>query len=250
MFEQVELKVEAGIGTVRLNRPERLNAINPDLLRDLEGALRVALKDPKVEVILLCGAGRAFCAGNDLKDFADQEDTAAAARRIVGQYQTITKLIMTGDKIVVGAIHGWAVGGGLEWALNCDMAIVGKGTRFFFPETQLGLFVTGGVTSILPNLVGLQKAKELILLGAQFDAATAYDMGMISRVVPDEDVLEVARSTAMEIAALPALARRNVKSVLNKAFQLPLDEALGLETEAAVAATLDPEAKKRTANVV
>ncbi len=154
------------------------------------------------------------------------------------------------DRIVVGAIHGWAVGGGLEWVLNCDIAVMAEGCRCFFPETSLGVFVTGGVTSILPNVVGLQKAKELILLGDRFTAGQAAEWGLVARLASDEDYLEVGRSIAARIRDLPRIARQNVKKVLNRSFQLPLGEAMALETQATVEGFRDPATAGRIAGVI
>lgn len=247
MFETVKLGVADGIAEIALNRPHRLNAINPALLRDFAAALRAAQGDPAVAVVLLRGEGRAFCAGDDLKEFEEQSGGPEATRAYVEEIQEITRLLLGGDEIVVGAIHGWAVGGGLEWVLNCDLAVMAKGCRCFFPETSLGLFVTGAVSTILPNLVGLQKAKELILLGDRFTAPEAHEWGLVSRLASDEDYLAEAQEIARRVAALPAHARRNVKRVLNRAFQLPIAEAMALETEATVEGFLHPETARRIA---
>ena len=240
MTKTVLLSVAGGVAEVRLNRPDRLNAINPDLLRDFADALRAAQADPAVAAIVLAGEGRAFCAGDDLKEFGEQSTGPAETRVFIENIQEITRLMMNGEKIVVGGIHGWAVGGGLEWVINCDIAVMAEGCRCFFPETQLGVFVTGGVTTLLPNMIGLQKTKELILLGDRFTAAEAHRMGLVARVVPDGQHETVARELAARIADLPAIARRNVKAVLNKAFQLPLEQAMALETDATVEGFLDP----------
>ena len=105
------------------------------------------------------GAGRAFCSGQDLKEFDHQSEGEAEARAYIESIQDITREMVLGEKMIVGAIHGWAVGGGLEWLINCDLAILAAGTRCFFPEISLGVFVTGGVTTLLPKLVGLQKSQ-------------------------------------------------------------------------------------------
>jgi enoyl-CoA hydratase/carnithine racemase len=250
MSDTVLLEVSGRIAHVKLNRPERLNAINPALLDDFADKLQQALDDGEVDVILLSGEGRAFCAGDDLKEFEEQAIDAEGTRVYAEQIQKITKLIVLGDKIVVGAIHGWAVGGGLEWVINCDIAVAGEGARFFFPETRLGLFVTGGITAMLPSLVGLQRAKELILLGEKFDAGQAREMGIVSRVVPDVDVLDTARALADDIVTLPAIARRNVKTVFNRAFQQPIEDVLALEVDATVEGFLDPDSKRRVADAI
>jgi enoyl-CoA hydratase/carnithine racemase len=236
-----------GVRTVTLNRPERLNAINPELLADLKAALAGANNDPDTGCILLRGAGRAFCSGDDLKEFEDQAGTEAETTRYVEDIQDITREIVLGDKMVVGAIHGWAVGGGLEWMINCDLVLVGEGARFFFPEISWGLFVTGAVTALLPRLVGLQKAREMILLGERFGAAEAVEWGLALRALPEADLSDAAHAVARRIADLPQGAVGDLKRTLNKSATLDAEGAMALETQATVRGFLDPETARRIA---
>jgi enoyl-CoA hydratase/carnithine racemase len=234
-----------GVRVLTLNRPQRLNAINAELLEDLNAALDAAGRDDGIRAIVLTGAGRAFCAGDDLKEFEGQSGDAATTRAYAERIQDVTRAIIGGDKPVVGAIRGWAVGGGLEWVINCDFAVAAEGTRFFFPETTLGVFVTGGVTFLLPRIVGLQRTRELILLGERFDAAEALAWGLVWKVVPDSELLPTALATARRIAALPTGPVRDLRRIL--ARNATLDECLAAETEAAVRGFLDPETAKRVA---
>jgi enoyl-CoA hydratase/carnithine racemase len=236
-----------GVRVVTLNRPQRLNAIVPALLEDLIAALQAADRDPAVRAIVLTGAGRAFCAGDDLKEFGSQSTDEATTRAYIARIQDVTRAIVLGDTPVIGAVRGWAVGGGLEWAINCDFAIAAGGTRFFFPEIALGVFVTGGVTALLPRLVGLQRARELILLGERFDAAQARDWGLIWKVVPDADLMPEALNLARRIAALPPGPVRDLKRILARWGGGGLEAALAAETEATVRGFLDPETAKRVA---
>ena len=146
-----------------------------------------------------------------------------------------------GDKPVVGAIRGWAAGGGFEWAINCDFTIWAEDARAFFPEVSLGVFVTGGVTAILPAMVGLAKAREMLMLGETYAAADLHAMGLAFRVVPDADVETEALVLARRLADLPQTSFRQMKRILARVATGPLDEALSLETEATVAGFLDPE---------
>jgi enoyl-CoA hydratase/carnithine racemase len=245
---QTVLTEEAGEGVrvVTLNRPQRLNAIVPALLEDLIAALQAADRDPAIRAVVLTGAGRAFCAGDDLKEFASQSADEATTRAYIERIQDVTRAIVLGDTPVIGAIRGWAVGGGLEWVINCDFAIAAEGTRFFFPEIALGVFVTGGVTALLPRLVGLQRARELILLGERFDAAQARDWGLIWKVAPDAALIPEALALARRIAALPPGAVRDLKRILARQAG-DLEAALAAETEATVRGFLDPETAKRVA---
>jgi enoyl-CoA hydratase/carnithine racemase len=238
--------VEGGLRILTLNRPHRLNAILPVLLEDLVAALQDADGDDSVRAIVLTGAGRAFCAGDDLKDFDAQTGDESSTRAYIERIQDVTRAIMLGSKPVIGAIRGWAVGGGLEWVINCDFAVAAAGTRFFFPEISLGVFVTGGVTLLLPRLVGLQRARELILLGERFDAAQAHAWGLVWKVVPDGELMTEALALARRIAALPAERARDLRRILaGEAGRL--EAAMAAETEATVRGFLDPETARRVA---
>ena len=235
----------AGVRKISLNRPERLNAIVPALLEDLIAAIAAADRDPDTRAIVLSGEGRAFCAGDDLKDFAAQIADPATTAAYVERIQDVTRAILFGDTPVVGAIRGWAVGGGLEWMIDCDVAIAAEGTRFFFPEVSWGLFVTGGVTHLLPRLIGLQRARALILLGERFDARQALDWGLLHAVVPDEALLAEATALAQHLAALPPGPVKALRRIL--AGEGGLEVAMAAESRATVAGFLDPETAKRIA---
>jgi enoyl-CoA hydratase/carnithine racemase len=236
---------ECGLRVITLNRPHRLNAITPELLDDLVAALIAANRESSVRCIVLTGAGRAFCAGDDLKEFDDQVGDVSETRAYVERIQDVTRAMMFGEKPVVGAIRGWAAGGGLEWVINCDFAIAAKGTRFFFPEVSLGVFVTGAVTALLPAIVGLRRAREMIMLGEKFDADQALSWGLLRQVTEDADLMPEALSLARRIAALPPGPVRDLRRSLVP--RAALEAAMEVETEATVRGFLDPETAKRAA---
>lgn len=236
-----------GVRKISLNRPHRLNAIQPELLDDLVAALTEADRDDAIRAIVLTGEGRAFCSGDDLKDFADQVSDEAGTTAYVERIQDVTRAMVLGHTPVVGAIRGWAVGGGLEWVINCDFALAAEGTRFFFPEVSWGLFVTGGVTELLPRLIGLQRTRELILFGEKFDAAQAHDWGLIRDVVPDAELLPKAVDLAKRIAALPTGPVQDLRRILTRPTGAGLEAAMALETAATVKGFLDPATAKRIA---
>ena len=247
MNEPVLSSVAKGVCTVTLNRPARLNAINPDLVAALDRALRAAHHDPETRAIVLRGAGRAFCSGDDLIDFPQQATSEAVARRFVESLQEITRLIVKGEKIVLGAVHGWAVGGGFEWALNCDLLLMAEGTRCFMPETRLGMVPTGAASALLPRSVGRHRALALILLGEQIDATQALEMGLAWRVVPEADLFDEAQAKAERIASLPPRGVLDTKRLLSPSSAASLEEALARETEAVVSAFVSPETAARVA---
>ena len=234
-----------GVRVVSLNRPHRLNANVPDMLDQLVEAIDAANGDSAIRAIMLTGNGRAFCSGDDLKEFDSQATGEPSTTAYVERIQDVTRSIVFGDKPVVGAIRGWAVGGGLEWVINCDFAIAADGTRFFFPEISWGLFVTGGISEILPRLVGLQRAREMILLGEKFDARQAQSWGLLRDVVADKDLMPTAVTLAKRLAALPAGPVRDLRRIFAGREGLGFEAAMAAETKATVRGFLDPETAKR-----
>ncbi len=232
--------LDDGVRTITLNRPERLNAMNRQLIDDVADAFTDAHEDAGTKSIIFTGAGRAFCAGDDRREHVQPRDEAEA-RDVVNAIQRATKAIILGPKPVVGAINGWAVGGGFEWAINCDFPIWADSAKGFFPEVSLNIFVTGAVTSFLPALVGLLKAREMLFLGDRYDASALHQLGVAWRVVPDSELMATANEVATRLAGLPSLAARAMKRVLNQTASTDLEAALRLETEATVAGFLDPE---------
>lgn len=229
-----------GVRTITMNRPDRLNAMNRQLIDDVAVAFDDANADESTAAIIFTGAGRAFCAGDDRREHAHPENEAQAAD-LVEAIQRATVAIAFGAKPVVGAINGWAVGGGFEWAINCDFPIWAASARAFFPEVSLNLFVTGGVTSLLPALVGLNTAREMLFLGERYDAATLHRLGVAWRVVPDDQLIESAEQVARQLAALPPLSVRAMKRVLNETASTNIRTALDRETRATIDGFMDPE---------
>jgi enoyl-CoA hydratase/carnithine racemase len=236
-----------GVRLLTLNRPGRLNAITGELIEDLNVALGAAHQDPDIRAIVLTGAGRAFCSGDDLKDFESQLGSEQKVHAYVDRIQDVSRSILLGDKPVIAAIHGWAVGGGLEWAINCDLTIAAEGSRFFFPEITWGLFVTGAVTTLLPSMIGAQKTRELLYFGERFDAAQALQWGVLWKVVPPEQLLTEAIEVARRIAGLPARPVKDLKRILARSAS-SLEDVLAAETAATVRGFLDPESAKRVAS--
>lgn len=250
MFETVTYRLDDAVATIALNRPERLNAINAALLRDLKAALDAANADEKVRAILLTGHGRAFCAGDDLKEFDEQAAERSATRAYVESIQNITRALVLNEKVVVGAVRGWAVGGGLEWTINCDFAVVAEDARFFFPETSLGVFVTGAVTALLPGMIGLQRARRLILLGERFTAGEAEALGFDWEIVPEPELDTRARALAERVAALPQGSVGRLKRALAMSPYGGLEAAMAFETSATVDGFLDPESSERARRTI
>lgn len=237
--------IEGPIAWVKLNRPERLNAMNRQLVDGLSEALAAAEADEGVRAIVLHGEGRAFCSGDDLKDLDAQTASEAATQDWVEAIQAVTLQIMQSRKIVIAAVHGWCVGGALEWVINCDFRLFAENTRWFFPEVTYGLFVTGGVTALLTKQVGPQVTKGLLILGERHDAKKALEVGIAWKIVADDRLLSEARQLALTIATRPAAAVADVKRAINDGFHSSLEDAMAQETAATVRGFLSPEAQAK-----
>jgi enoyl-CoA hydratase len=243
-LETVLYEVRDGIAHIRLNRPHRLNAMVPRLMRDLHQALQAAANDPVVRVVILSGEGRAFCAGDDLKESARGHGDVAQIREFVNEIQQVTVDMKSMPKPIIGAIHGYAVGGGCELALDCDLVVAAEDAKFGFPETGVGLFVTGGVTHLLPRAVGLARAKELIMTGEFFDGREAQRLGLVNRAVPGDQVMPVAEALARTIMAKAPIPIAMAKSALESGAQSDLTTAMALETASTVACFLTEDAQE------
>ena len=241
----VTLQRDGAVSVVTLNRPERLNAIGLPLLHELRAALQAAQDDADTRAIVLTGAGRAFCAGADLKDEAP-DGSADRGAQMGEATQHITRAIVGGPKLVVGALHGYAVGAGLEWLLNCDLVVASDELVAFFPEMQLGHFVTGGVTHLLPQALGHQRAMELLVLGERLSAARLHDLGLVNRVVPRDQLLPTAMDLARCVAERSPLATRLLKQAL-VGDSAALAAALRNEQTAAARCFDDPDTARRIA---
>ena len=241
MSETVLSIDDGGVCVITLNRPARLNAINPALLAGLNAALARADGDERIGAIVLTGAGRAFCAGDDLveqrsMDAADD----AAIRGFVGAIQQVTRHLMFGDTPVVAAVRGWAVGGAFSWPVNCDFSVWSDDARAFFPELKIGLYPSGAVTCLLPLQVGPALAREMLYTSRKYTAAELLDCGLASEVVPGDRLLDAAIKRAQALAALSAPARRALKRGLVGPHRAAIESALDSETEAVVATMRDP----------
>jgi len=246
-MQYVTLASEGPVSVVTLNRPERLNAIGLELLQDLHEALTAAQQDANTRTIVFTGAGRAFCAGDDLKEFGQQAASSASVIDTCDRIQQITRDIMFGPKLVIGAVHGFAVGGGLEWVLNCDMVVAADDLVAFFPEMALGHFVTGGVTHLLPHSIGHQRAMELIVLGDRLSGSALHQLGLVNRIVPASEVLATAMQLATEVASRSPLATSQLKRVIAGHMSSQLNVALDQERQAAIACFGDSDTARRIA---
>ena len=216
------------VGVITLNRPERLNAINGELLRDFVHQLKKAKEDKETVCVILTGAGRAFCAGEDLKETAEGKNFDTWVEETDG-LQDIQRDIMRLGKPLIAAVRGYALGGGCEFTLSCDIRIVAEDVKFGFPETEVGLTVTTAGTKLLTHIVGLGKAKELIFTGEFVDAQEALRIGLANRVVSSEKLLEEALAVANKIAKRSPLALRLSRIAVDQGLGASIEAILELE---------------------
>ncbi|MCB1931575.1 MAG: enoyl-CoA hydratase/isomerase family protein [Candidatus Accumulibacter sp.] len=219
-----------GIAEIRLNRPERLNAVTQQLYDELNAALGAAEADSEVRVLLLTGEGRAFCVGADLKAHKAGR-TAFDRRQYLRGEQIVCRRLMLLSKPVVAAVNGFALGAGAEMAIAADFMLMAESAQIGLPEVSIGTFLGGGVTYLLPRLVGLAKARELVFLGERIKGDEAVRIGLANRVLPDEGFLEAAREFAGRIAGKAPFSMQLAKEQLNMAAERTLDGALSAELE-------------------
>ena len=236
-----------GVAHVTLNRPERLNAINAALASGLVDALRRAVRSSSAEVIVLAGAGRAFCAGDDLDEFSAGGVDAAGAEAFIGALQDATRVIMLGPKPVICAVQGWAVGGGAAWPLNADFCLAAQDAVMFCPEASHGLFPTGGATVLLAERAGPALANRVLWLGERLGADQLLAAGIASAVVPVATLMDEAAALARRLMALPAASRRRLKVARAADLADRLERAMALETRYCLEAAFDAEARERVA---
>jgi enoyl-CoA hydratase/carnithine racemase len=219
---------EGDVGRITLNRPDRLNAINADLLEGLIRQLHRARDDQAVRSVILSGSGRAFCAGEDLKETSAGK-TREQWSREVDALQETQRVILNLGKPLIAAVCGYAVGGGLEFALGCDIRIAAEDAVFGFPETSIGLTVTNAGTKLITQIVGLGKAKELIFTGDFIDAAEALRIGLVNKVVAKDQLLEEALGLCRKINRHSPLALRLSRTAIDQGLHSSFEQTLELE---------------------
>lgn len=201
MSEQVLVSSAGGVCEVRLNRPEKRNAITFAMYEALTRALSAAQADEAVRAVLLSGEGAGFCAGNDLNDFLNGPQFSPE-HPVMGLLRTLA----TFGKPLLAAVHGQSVGIGVTMLLHCDLIVAAASTRFSMPFVSLGLVPEAASSLLLPRLIGPQRAAELLLLGQPFDAPTAHTLGLVNKVVEEAALRDEARALATAIARQPPVA--------------------------------------------
>ncbi|MCT9819618.1 enoyl-CoA hydratase/isomerase family protein [Microbacterium sp. W1N] len=225
-LEQIVVEVDGPVATVRLNRPEKLNAVTQEMSDALERIVGALNDDPAVRAVVYTGTGRAFSAGSDIRtldryatpwEFRNRRDYCDALRAI--------------RKPVIAAVNGYAFGGGLESALTCDIRLAADTATFAAPEITLGWIGGGGMSALLAGSIGASNAALMLMTGDPIDAQRALAWGLVSEVIAADDLLPRAQQLARTIASRPPIAAETAKATLRAAFNLPLDQAIAYERE-------------------
>ena len=230
MSELVLYEARGPAAWITLNRPEKLNAINRAMVEGLHEAFAQALADDEVKIVVLTGAGKAFSAGYDIgEEVADEIAGADEWRAVLARDVAVTLELWSLSKPTIAAVRGWCLAGGCELAMACDLIVTTDDARFGEPEIRYG---SGPVTLLMPFVLGQKKTNELLLTGDTIDAAEAHRLGLVNRVVPDDELEAAVAELIRKIAPTPLSTLRLTKLALTRAY-----EAMGLR--AAVNANLD-----------
>ena len=225
MTEGLRVEVDGPVATLTLDRPDSLNALTVPVKVALREALESLAADRSVRAVILTGAGRAFCAGQDLAE-REQPDAAPLEVEVRERYNPIIRALRSMGQPVIAAVNGVAAGAGASLAFACDIRLAAEDARFVLAFGRIGLVPDSGATWFLPRLVGPAKAAELALIGDPVDAAEALRLGLVSRVVPGDRLMAEARALADRLAAGAPLALSLTKGALQRSLTIDLDEAL------------------------
>jgi enoyl-CoA hydratase len=227
MTGRVTLSIEGSVGRILLDRADKMNAMTPEMTRQLQGICRTVDEDRDVRVVTIGGAGeRAFSAGSDLNTLVDLSDLAAFRDRV--DYAALVREI---KKPVIAGLKGWVLGGGMEMAIAADIRICGRSARIGGPEVTRGWLGGGGASQMLPRLIGVGQAMRLLLTGDPVDAETALRLGLVEEVVDDAEVAARVMAMATQIASFSPIATQAIKAAVRAALSTPLEAGLRYENE-------------------
>ena len=228
-YETILYEVKDGIAKITLNRPEVLNAVNPQMIADLNAAFKNAEDDPNVRVVMIAGAGRAFCSGYDIKEFL-APPTMADMQLQIDRREREFRFDETYTKPIIAMVHGYCLGDGFEIAQRCDMIIASEDARFGQPEINVVGFPGGGGTQRLPRLIPTKKALEIIMTGDMIDAREAERLGIVNKVVSREKLEETANELAQKLSSKSPVFLRFAKAAVYRGLEMPLKEGLAWES--------------------
>jgi enoyl-CoA hydratase len=229
MYQTLQYREDDAVGTIQLNRPQKKNSLNAEMRTKMETLFHDLACKPGIRAVIITGGDEIFCAGADISEI-EGTNSAEAAYKHAREFQILFDQVEALPPPVIAAVSGYALGGGCELALACDFRIASETARFGLPEIKIGAFPGGGGTQRLPRLIGVAKAKEMILIGEPITAQQALASDLVTMVVQKERLMESARQLADKLAALPRLALQASKMLINRSQEVDL--GTGLEFEA------------------
>jgi len=229
-FKYIDAVIDENIGTITVNRPDVLNAVNIEAILEIEQALHSFSENEDVRVIVITGAGKSFVSGSDISRLVQMNAVKAREYSAIGQ--RVLGFMENMEKPVIAAVNGFALGSGCEIAMACDIRIASEKAKFGQPEVKLGLIPGHAGTQRMARLVGVGKAKELIFTGDLIDAQEAMRIGLINAVIPADALLETVKELAKKICAAGPTAVRVAKTVINRGIDSPMMTAQSYEMEA------------------
>jgi len=229
-FNIIDFKVIDGVAVITLNRPDKLNSFNEEMALDVQDALDHCMENDAVRAVLITGAGRGFCAGQDLAE-AIAPGAAQIEEHVETKYNPMVRKIRGLEKPVIAAVNGVAAGAGANLAFCCDIVLAAEGAKFIQSFINIGLIPDTGGTYFLPRLVGFHRATALMMLGDKLTAQEAKDLGLVYQVFPDDDLLAGAMALATRMAQMPTRGLGLTKKALNYSLSNDLDEQLAVERE-------------------
>lgn len=230
-FETIIYKKSGGVAEIRFNRPHRMNAVVKAFYDELQTALNDAEQDISVRAVIMTGEGRAFCVGADMKEHGSGNRTPFQRRQYLRGEQEVCRRIFSLPKPVIAAVNGYALGAGAELAIASDFILMADTAQIGLPEISIGTFLGGGVTHLLPQLVGLVKARELVFLGERIDGTQAHAIGLATRVFPAASFMEDVYAFAARLAEKAPFSMALAKEQLNQGIVRGMDAALVAELE-------------------
>ena len=221
-FETILYEKTEGIAVITMNRPDRRNALNPTLVREMTKVLEENGEDENIKAAIISGGEKFFCAGMDLKE---------PSENLLDEIRKLYRLIENFDTPVIAAINGHCLAGGLEMAISCDLRIAAEDATLGLPEIRFGALAIGGATQRLPRLIGMGKAKELHFTGDPIDAQEAYRIGLVNKIVPAQLVMDEAKKMAGTLALRSRSALKMAKFLINTGMRTDLNTGMEIETE-------------------
>lgn len=228
-FDNLLFRKEGKVGIITINNPKSLNALNPMVVADIDSAIDQIAKDDDISVVVITGEGKAFVAGADIVTMSTMN--ATEGRKWAEEAMAVFRKLELLEKPVIAAINGFALGGGCELALACDLRIGSENAKLGQPEITLGITPGFGGTQRLPRTIGMAKAKEFIFTGGMYTAEEAERAGLLNKVVKPEELMDEVLKMANKIASLPSVAMAYCKTAVNRGMQVDLDSGLEIEKD-------------------